>query len=222
MDIRISKLFNHRQGQRPHNYDVVLEMEYFINLKLKISCGLATSFGFKPVICLHYKDKQFIGFDRDEWIHLMRYKQFISDMLNDYDFLDSTNFMKNSCERDIEYTFQYKNGKCYLFLQQGGYKIKINSETWRSLTRIGNFLTTILSWNNILRKQVQHFYYNYYIPKCSILKKSNIQLSEIDGIYEKDVANDFERLCYEFSKKMQNQIKNDVKIYRLLLRAENK
>lgn len=207
--------------RKPQIYDCVFELEYFINLKLKISCGFSTS-GFKPMVWLHYKNKNFIGFDRDEWTYLMSYKEYILATLHQYEFLDFLNLINKDDKRDIEYSFQYKNSICYMILQQDNYKIKIDPDTWKSLTQIGIFLTAFLNWNSILRKQILYFYYDYYIPTCALLNKTNVQLNDIKGINERDVEIDLIRLCYEFGRKMPNKIKTDVKIYRLLLRMDNK
>lgn len=222
MDVSLKNFLQRSQRRQPQIYDVVFEMEYFLNLKLKVTCGFSTAFGFKPMIWLHYKDKQFIGFGREEWLHLMSYKDYISSTLSQREFLNSINLIENTSEEDTEYSFKYKNGVCYLIIQQEKYKIKIDPETWKSLIGIGIFLTSILCWNGILRKQLLHFYYNYYIPTCSTLKKTEILLSDISGINERDIEIDLTRLCYEIGKKMQNKIITDVKIHRLYLRMDNK
>lgn len=222
METRTKKIFALGRARKPQIYDVIFEMEYFLNLKLKISCGFSTTLAFKPVIWLHYKDKQFIQLDREEWLHLMSYKDYIHNTLNQNVFLDLINLIDNDCVRDIEYSFQYKNGICYIIFKQGRNEIKIDPGTWRSLTRIGAFLTTLLCWNTILQKQILHFYNQYYIPTCSVLNKTNINFYEIKGIHETDIEIDLTRLCYDISKKMQNKIKTDVKVHRLLLRIDNK
>lgn len=222
MDTSIKNFLQRSQRRQPQIYDVVFEMEYFLNLKLKVVCGFSTLFGFKPMIWFHYKDKQFIGFDREEWLHLMSYKEYISNTLSQREFLKSINLIENTSENEIQYTFKYKNGVFYLVIRQGEYKIKIDPDTWKSIIRIGVFLTSILCWNGILRKQLLHFYYQYYIPACSVLKKTNIQLSDIKGISERDIEIDLTRLCYEIGKKMHNKIVTDVKIHRLYLRMDNK
>lgn len=222
MENKTKKIFQFAQGRKPQIHDVVFGMEYFLNLKLMISCGFSTTLGFKPILWLHYKDKQFIGLDREEWLHLMSYKEYITNIINQYKFIDLISLIETDSDRDVYYSFKYKNGICYLILKQGKYEIKIDPETWRSLSRIGSFLTTLLCWNTILRKQIAHFYYDFYIPTCSTLNKTNIQFCEINTVYEKDIEIDLTRLCYEISKKMQNKIKTDVKIHRLLLRCDNK
>lgn len=220
MENKVKNLF--QQGRKAEIHDVVFDLEYFLNLKLKVSCGFSTTLEFKPMIWLHYRCKHFIGLDREEWLHLMSYKDYISNVLSQREFLNSMNLLNNTTEKDTEYTFQYINGICRLIIQQQNYKIKIDLDTWQSLIRIGIFLTSILCWNGILRKQITHFYYNYYIPTCSSLKKTNILLSEINGINEKDIEIDLTRLCYEIGRKMQKKIIADVKIHRLYLRMDNK
>lgn len=221
MENRVKNFF--QQGRKAERvYDVVFDMEYYITLKLMLSCGFSTIFGFKPMIWLHYKCKYFIGMDREEWLHLMGYKEYISNVLSQREFLNSLNMIDNGSERSVKYTFQYKYGNYRLIVQQGNCKIKIDMEAWESLMRTRIFLTTILCWNSILRKQILHFYYDYYIPTCCRLKKTNIQLNEINGITEKDIEIDLTRLCYEIGKKMQSKIVTDIKMHRLLLGMDNK
>lgn len=205
-----------------HNQNVVFEFEYFINLNLKLKCGFSTTSKFTPVIWFHDKKKNFIGLYRDMWIHLMTYKDYIQIRLDQYEFFDSFNLLNDLPIGNLKFDFRQKDGRCLLILQQNGNKIKIDCETWRSITRIGIFLTTFVCWNNILQKQIAYFYNSFYIPTCARLKKTNIQVHDIKGFYEKDVEIDLTRLCFEFSKKMENQIKQDVKIYKLLLRIDNK
>lgn len=213
------KIFKLSRERKPQIYDLLFEFDYFLSVKLKISSGFSTS-TFKPMIWLHYKKKYFIGINRDEWLYLMENKQYVKAMLNQYDYLYSTNLIKGG--RDIEYTFKYRNDGCFLVISQGENKIKIDLESWKSLMKIEVFLTTILCWNTILQKQIQHFYFNYYIPSCSELRKTNIHMHEIKGAYDKDIEVDLTRLCYEFTTKMPKKIKLDLKIYQLLQRTDNK
>lgn len=204
------------------NRNVVFEVEYFVNLNLKLICGFSTN-GFEPIIWLRNKKKHFIGLHRDMWVHLMTYKSYIQVRLDQYDFfLDSFNLLDDHSNENIQFDFCVKRGTCFLNLRQNKNKIKIDSETWRSICRIGIFMTTFVCWNNILRKQISHFYFNYYIPTCALLKKTYIQVWDIKGFYEREVEVDLTRLCYEFGKKMPNIIKEDIKIYKLLSRMENK
>lgn len=222
MDSIITNCFQHCQGRTPKIYDCLFEFEYFLSLDLKISCGFSTILGFKPMIWFHYKDKQFVGFDREEWIYLMNYKEYISRTLSQRDFLNPFNLIDNTRGKNTTYSFQYKKGICNLMIQQGVYKIKIDYEAWNSIIRIGIFLTSIICWNGILRRQLLYFYHEYFIPACASLNKTEIQLGDIMGISERDVEIDLTRLCYEISKKMQIKIKADVKLHRLCLRMENK
>lgn len=204
------------------NQDVVFEFEYFINTNLKVKCGFSTTSKFDPIIWLQNKKKNFIGFYRDMWVHLMTYKDYIQVRLDQYEFFDSFNLLNDPPKEDIKFDFRQKDGRCFLILMQNHNKIKIDNETWRSITRIGIFLTTFVCWNNILQKQITYFYYNFYIPTCAALKKTYIQVTDIKGFYEKEVEIDLTRLCFEFGKKMENIIKQDVKIHKLLLRIDNK
>lgn len=222
MNDLIKNCFQPTQGRVPKIFDCVFDMEYFLSLKLKVSCGFSTILGFKPMIWFHYKNKHFIGFDREEWLHLMSYKDYISNTLSQREFTNFINLIDNTREKDTTYSFQHKNGSCHLIIHQGIYKIKINLDAWDSVCRIGVFLTTMLCWNGVLRKQLLHFYYQYYIPSCALLNKTQIQLGDIMGINEKDVEADLTRLCYEIGKKMQSKIKLDVRIHKLSLRMENK
>lgn len=212
-----------QQNQRtPKIYDCIFEFDYFLNLKLKVSCGFSTVLAFKPMIWFHYKNKHFIGFDREEWLYLMSYKEFISNILSQRKFKDSINLINNTRESNTKYFFRFKKNIYNLVIQQGIHKIKINLNTWNSLIRIGIFLTSILCWNGVLRKQLLHFYYQYYIPSCAMLNKTQIQLGDIMGINERDVEIDLTRLCFEIGLKMQSKIKTDVKVHRLCFRMANK
>lgn len=210
------------QGRSPKIYDCVFDLEYFLSLKVKVSCGFSTILRFKPMIWLHYKDKQFIGFDREEWLYLMSCKDFISNTLSQRELTNFINLIDNTREKNTTYSFRYKKNNLRLIIQQGIHEIKINLDTWNSLIRVGIFLTSILCWNGILRKQLLHFYHQYYIPSCAILNKTQIELGDIMGINGRDVEIDLSRLCYEIGNKMQSKIKNDIKIHRLCLRMENK
>lgn len=194
------------QPRKAQTYDMVFELEYFLNLKLKISCGFSTQNGFKPMIWLHYKNKHFIGLDREEWLRLMHYRTYISSVLSQREFLNSVNLIDDTTERNTEYIFQYKNGSYRLIIQQDKFKIKIEPDTWKSLIDVGIFLTSIVCWNGILRKQILHFYYDFYIPTCSVLRKTNIQFSDIKGINERDIEVDLTRLCYEIGKKCKAKL----------------
>lgn len=177
---------------------------------------------FKPIIWLQ-KRKNYIGLTRELWLHLITYRAYIQACLDQYDFfLDSFKLLDDQRNEHIQLDFVNKNGRSYLVLIQGKNKIKLDSEAWRSICRNGIFLTSFICWNNILRKQIAHFYYNYYIPTCAALKKTNVLVSEIPGFNEPDIEIDLLRLCYEFSKKMPHIIKQDIKIYNLIQRMENK
>ena len=221
MNHNVNSILNKNAERKFHNREVVFEFEYFINLYLKVKCGFSV-IGFTPVIWLHNAKKNFIGLYREEWMHLMTYKDYIQIRLDQYDFFDSYNILNDGCLDNLTFDFQTKRGRCFLILKQQDHKIKIDSETWRAVVRAGIFLTTFLCWNSLLRKQIAYFYFNFYIPTCAELKKISVQLNEVKGCYDKDVEVDLTRLCYEFGKKMVSQIKTDVKIYKLTLRIDNK
>lgn len=204
------------------NHDVVFEFEYFINLNLKVKCGFSTSSKFEPMIWFQNKRKHFVGLSRDMWVHLITYKDYIQVRLDKFEFFDSFDLLNDPPKENIEFDFRQKDGRCLLIIKQNDNKLKIDCETWRSITRIGIFLTTFVCWNNILQKQIAYFYYNFYIPTCANLNKTYIQVSDIKGFYEKEVEIDLSRLCFEFGKKMSTKIKQDVKIYKLLTRIDNK
>lgn len=202
------------------NQDVVFEMEYFINLNLKVKCGFSTTWRFNPIIWFQDKRKHFIGFTRDMWLHLMTYKDYIQIRLDQHEFFDSFNLLNDMPNENIVFDFRQKDGRCLLYLQQNGNRLKIDSETWRSIIRIGIFLTTFVCWNSILQRQISSFYHNYYIPTCVRLNKTYIQITDIIASYDKDIEIDLTRLCFEFGRKMTNIIKNDIHIYKLYSRIE--
>lgn len=201
------------------NHDVVFEFEYFINLTLKVKLGFSISQKFTPIIWLQNEKKNYIGLQREEWMALITYKDYIQLRLDQYDFFDSYNILNDGLFESLSFDFKIKNQICYLVLNQRGNRIKIDCHTFRSLTRIAIFLTTFLCWNSLLQKQISHFYYNYYIPTCANLKKTYVQLNEINATFENDTEIDLTRLCYEFGKKMTSKIKADVKIYKLVKKS---
>lgn len=212
---------SHTREKKIQNHDLIFEFEYSINPNLKLKCGFSTTMKFKPIIWFQYKKKDYIALTREIWNHLMTLKYYVQLRLEQHDFFDSFNLLNETSIEDIEFDFQTKDGSCYLVLNQNGHQIKIDSETWRSITRISIFLTTFVCWNNILQKQISYFYHNFYIPTCLRLKKTYIQVNDIKGFHEKEVEIDLTRLCFEFGKKMESKIKQDVKVYKLLTQINN-
>lgn len=225
MDLNKEKeLVNHPLKKERQQHEIIFGFEYFINLNLKVKCGFSTTRDFKPMVWLQYNTSSFIGFERSDWLHLLAYKEYIQLKLDNYNFVSPDTILDHPPLHEIKCDFKYKkgDGSCILILQQQGHIIEINHATWKNLLRISIFLTTFLCWNTILQKQIYHFYYNFFIPKCYTLKKNGIQLSEIDCIYEdEDVKIDLTRLAFEITKKMQKQIKKDVKMHSLLLRTKH-
>lgn len=202
---------------------LILDLEYLVNLKIKVKCGFSTTNNFQPYLCLHSNKSNVIVFTRDEWIHLISYKEYVQMRLDQYEFLDTYETLDHPTLSKILCEFKYKrNGHCVLVLIQNGHKVKIDSESWRNLVRVGIFLTTFMCWNTILQKQILHFYHNYFIPRCAQLNKTSIQLADFDISYDRDIEVDLMRICYEISKKMQSEIKIDIKTHKLLLRTKNK
>lgn len=210
----------HVESRKFEDHNVVFEMEYFINLNLKVKCGFSTTWRFEPIIWFQNKRKHFVGFTRDMWLHLMTYKDYIQVRLDQYEFFDSFNLLNDTPNENISFEFRQKDGRSLLILLQNGNRLKIDSDTWRSITRIGIFLTTFVCWNSILQKQISFFYHNFYIPTCERLNKTYVQVTDINGYYEKDIEIDLTRLCFEFGKKMTSTIKKDVHIYKLYSRID--
>lgn len=212
--------------KRKQNYKLIYDLEYFINLKIKVACGFSASANFRPLLWIHSTKNNVIGFTRDEWIHLMAYKEYIQMRLDQYEFLDSYDALDNHpTESSVTCEFKYKRGgHCVLVLSQNGHRIKVDRESWRNLIKVAVFFTSFLCWNTILQKQISHFYYNYFIPRCVELKKTSIQYSDLDKsvAVDADVQVDLLRICFEISKKMQDKIKIDIKTHKLLLRTKNK
>lgn len=209
--------------KRNHDNKLIFCFEYLINLKIKISCGFSTSNNFKPLLWIHNNKSNVIALTRDEWIHLMAYKEYIQMRVDQCEFIDTYDALDHPTLSNISCEFKYKRGgHCYLVLSQNGHKVKIDNESWRNIVRVGIFLTTFLCWNTILQKQISHFYNTYFIPRCAELNQTSLQLSDLDTSYDKDVEVDVLRLCYEISKKMSDKIKSDIKIHKLLLRTKNK
>lgn len=223
MDHKYSKIETpSKQTKNKQDYKLIHHLEYLINLKIKLTCGFSASNNFTPLLCIHSNKSNVIILTRDEWIHLISYKDYVQMRLDQCEFLDAYDALDHPTLSRISCEFKYKRGGCILNLSQNGHKIKIDNETWRNLVRVGIFLTSFLCWNTILQKQLSHFYYNYFIPRCAELNKTSIQLSDLDTSYDKDVEVDLMRLCFEISKKMQDKIKIDVKTHKLLLRTKNK
>lgn len=203
-----------QQSKKKKNqeYTLINDFEYLITLKLKVKCGFSTINNFQPTLCLHSSKSNVIIFTRDEWIHLISYKEYVQMRLDQYEFLDTYDTLDHPTLSKISCEFKYKrNGYCVLVLIQNGHKIKIDSESWRNIVRVGIFLTTFMCWNTILQKQLSHFYHTHFIPRCIQLKKTNLQLTDICTSYDPDIEVDLMRICYEISKKMQNKIKIDIK-----------
>jgi len=171
------------------------------------------------MVWMQQSKNNFIGFDKDEWMQLLTYKEFIQLKLDQYDFLMPDTIIDHPCLHSIKCNFRFrKSDNQYVFvINQYGNKIEFDSESWRSLLRLGIFFTTFLCWNSILRQQVIYLYNNHIIPKCVSLQKFDIQLSDLEGTYDKDVQIDLTRLCFEISKKMRSEIKRDVLVYKQAL-----
>lgn len=223
MDHIYSKLEKPKGFLKNQDYTLIYDLEYLINFKLKVTCGFSTLNNFKPLLWIHSNKRNAIGFTRDKWIHLMAYKEYIQMRLDQYEFLDTYDALNHPTLSSINCEFKYKRGgHCVLVLTQNGHKVKIDSESWRNLIRVGIFLTSFLCWNTILQKQISHFYHTYFIPRCVELKKTSIELTDLDQSYDQDVHVDLMRLCFELSKKMPDKIKTDIKTHKLLLRTKNK
>lgn len=216
------KIFKRYPKKKKQEHEIIFGLEYYINTNLKIKCGFSIINDFKPMLWIQQYNNNYIGLERDEWIHLMAYKEYIQLKLDHHNFLAPDTVLDHPTLQKIICDFKYKkcDGSCVLILKQNGNAIEIDSETWKSILRIGIFLSTFLCWNTILQKQIYNFYHSHFIPKCVELKKTDIQLSEIDGIYGEDVRIDLTRLCFEITKKMQREIKKDVKMQKLLIRTK--
>lgn len=223
MDPSILKQEKPKRFKRNQENNLIFCVEYLINLKVKLSCGFSTSNNFKPLLWIHNNKNHVVAFTRDEWIHLMAYKEYIQMRVDQYEFLDTYDALDHPTLQNIFCEFKNKKGShCVFVITQDGNKIKIDSESWRNIVRIGIFVTSFLCWNTILQKQISHFYHNYFIPRCAELNKNNLQLSDLNTPYDKEVEVDLMRLCFEISKKMPDRIKADVKVHKLLLRTKNK
>lgn len=209
--------------RKKQDHEVIFGFEYFVAQNLKLKCGFSTSRKFTPMIWMQQHKNNYIGIDKEEWMQLLTYKEFIQLKLDQYDFLMSDTILDHPTLSSIKCSFRFrKSDKQYvLVLNQFGNKIEIDSESWRSLIRLAIFFTTFLCWNTVLKQQITYLYYNHIIPKCVSLQKFDIQLSDLEGNYDKNVQIDLTRLCFEISKKMTKEIKEDVLHYKKSLISKN-
>lgn len=209
--------------RRKQYHEVIFGFEYYVAHNLKLKCGLSTTRKFTPMLWMQQSKYNFIGFEKDEWMQFLTYKEYIQLKLDQYDFLMPDSIIDHPNIQTIKCNFRFrKSDKQYvLVINQYGNKIEFDSESFRSLLRLSIFFTSFLCWNTILKQQVIYLYYNEIIPRCVALKKFDIQLSDLEGSFEKNVEIDLTRLCFEISKKMCKQIKDDVLIYKQTLSSKN-
>lgn len=225
MDTSTGRNIFKRSSRKRQQHDIIFGLEYYVNINVKIKCGFSASGDFKPMLWFQQNRNNYLGFSRDEWIHLMAYKEYIQLKLDHNTFPTPDTILDHPTLENIKLHFKYKkrNGECRLILTQHGNVIELDSDSWRNLIRVGIFLSSFLCWNSILQRQLCDFYHNFYIPKCVELKKTEVQLSEINGIYgNDDIKIELTRLCFEISRVMQKQIKLDIKILKLLRRTTTK
>jgi len=88
----------------------------------------------------------FIGFDKDEGMQLLTYKEFTQLKLDQYDFLIPDRIIDHPWLHSIKCNFRFRKSEIQyvLVINQYGNKIDFDSESWGSLLRLGIFFNTFL------------------------------------------------------------------------------
>jgi len=208
--------------RKTQDHEIIFGFEYYVYHNLKLKCGFSTSRRFTPMVWMQQNKHNYIGFEKDDWIQLLTYKEYIQLKLDQYEFLMPDTIIDHPLIKSIKCNFKYRkvDKQCILTLNQYGNKIEFDSESWRSFLRLGIFFTTFLCWNSILQKQISNIYYNHIIPKCAKRQKHDIRLTDLETSYDADVEIDLTRLCFEISKKMNREIKSDVIEYNKLVQSK--
>jgi len=72
MDMCVTQ--RNKTSRKNQDHEVIFRFEYYVVHNLKLKCGLSTTRKFFP---MQQSKNNFIGFDKDEWMQLLTYKEFI-------------------------------------------------------------------------------------------------------------------------------------------------